>query len=64
MRRINRETYQKNPARYELRSGHESDAPLCPYGNHFAWIGFDKEEKEYVRFTKRLFKSLVQRIES
>lgn len=58
------ELYLKNPSQYELRSGNEENAPLCPYGNHYVWIGFDIEKQEYVRFAKSVFKKLVQNIES
>lgn len=60
MRRIDKETFSQSPQRYELRKGNAAEAPLCPYGNLYAWIGYDKEQQEYVRFSKRLFKSLVQ----
>ena len=49
-----------DPARFELRSGNEKDAPLCPYNNHFEWIGFDNVKNEYLRFTKSVFKILVR----
>lgn len=52
-------TYQANPSRYQLRAGDAADAPNCPYGNKFRWIGYDFEEKTYVRFTKSVFKLLV-----
>ena len=58
------EAYLQDPQRYELRSGHEEGAPLCPYGNHFQWIGYDKKTKAYVRFSKSLFKKLVRLKES
>jgi hypothetical protein len=57
------EMYQTNPSRYELRSGQESEAPSCPYGNRYEWIGYDLETKEYIRFTKSVFKLLVQQFE-
>lgn len=59
MRKIDMATFQNNPTRYELRSGHQSDAPSCPYGNKYQWIGFDLEQQEYVRFTKSVFKLLI-----
>jgi hypothetical protein len=52
--------FLKEPDRYELRSGSSEGAPLCPFGNHFQWIGYDKELKEYVRFSKSVFKKLIQ----
>ncbi len=52
--------YLQDPKRYELRKGIEVlDAPKCPYGNTYQWIGFDLEETEYIRFTKSVFKLLV-----
>ena len=63
IRKINMETYLLEPKRYELRSGQEEDAPPCPYGNRFQWIGFDKTTREYLRFTKSVFKKLVSQKE-
>lgn len=60
MRQVIMEEYLKQPNRYELRSGKTEGAPLCPYGNHFQWIGFDKEANEYVRFSKSVFKKLIK----
>ncbi len=52
--------YLEAPNRYELRKGVAAlDAPKCPYGNTYQWIGFDLEEAVYVRFTKSVFKLLV-----
>jgi len=64
LRKVNMELFLKNPDRYELRSGLADDAPSCPYGNKYQWIGFDKETQSYVRFTKSVFKKLVQLIEN
>lgn len=52
--------FNLNPARYELRKGTSEGAPLCPYGKHFEWIGYDLLEKKYVRFTKSVFKRLLK----
>ena len=60
MRKVNMEAFNAETDRYELRPGTAADAPLCPYGNHFQWVGYDKEKKEYVRFTKSVFKKLIQ----
>ena len=54
------EEFTIKPERYELRSGKTPSAPLCPYGHHFLWIGYDIEKQEYVRFTKSVFKVLIQ----
>lgn len=64
MRKVNMETYLSEPDRYELRSGIEPDAPACPYGNRFEWIGYDKISQEYLRFTKSVFKKLIQQKEN
>ena len=53
------EEYSQNPERYELRSGSEEEAPSCPYGNRYQWIGYDPETNEYIRFTKSVFKKLI-----
>ena len=63
LRKVNMEAYLLSPNQYELRQGTTDGAPLCPYGNHYQWIGYDKQAKEYVRFTKSVFKCLVREIE-
>ena len=55
--------YLEEPARYELRSGRETGAPLCPNGNHYEWVGFDKVAQEYLRFTKSVFKLLIREVD-
>lgn len=60
IRKVNMEDYLLDTSRYELRSGQEEGAPLCPYGNHYQWIGFDKLTGEYLRFTKSVFKKLIR----
>ena len=57
------EAYQQEPDRYELRSGQEKDAPDCPFGNRYAWVGYDKDSQSYVRFTKSVFKLLINKHE-
>ena len=51
--------FLKNPNRFELRSGLESGAPNCPFGNNYKWIGFDTAKNEYVRLSKSVFKKLI-----
>ena len=53
------EEYYLNPQRYKLRTGQAEEAPACPYGNRYQWIGYDLKQKEYVRFTKSVFKKLI-----
>ena len=62
MRKVNMMEYLAAPARYELRSGKSDDAPSCPYGNRYQWIGFDLQSNEYIRFTKSVFKLLIQEV--
>lgn len=57
---IDAETYRQEPDRYELREGTADGAPLCPYGNQYQWIGFDRKTKSYLRFTKSVFKAILQ----
>lgn len=57
------QAYLRSPQRFELRSGHEDGAPSCPYGNAYQWIGFDLETQTYVRFTKSVFKKLVNQLD-
>jgi hypothetical protein len=63
MKRISAEIYAQNPTRYSLVSGLNEGAPMCPFGNHYQWIGFDNEEQNYVRFTKSVFKKLIKQIQ-
>ncbi len=60
---INSEQFALDPNRYELRRGIEENAPACPFGNRFEWIGYDKKEEKYVRFTKSVFRRLITEIE-
>jgi len=59
MRIVNSEEFHLEPIRYELRSGNEPNAPNCPFGNRYEWIGYDLKTNEFVRFTKSVFKKLV-----
>ena len=56
---ITAEMFKVNPSRYEIRKGTLPDAPPCPFGHRFKWIGYDKEEMAYVRVTKSVFKRLI-----
>ncbi len=58
---ITASVYHLFPDRYELRSGSRPDAPPCPYGHRFKWIGYDKKEMKYVRVTKSVFKHLIRK---
>ena len=57
---ITAEVYNLSPMRYELRKGTLPDAPPCPFGHRFKWIGFDIKELKYVRVTKSVFKKLIE----
>lgn len=57
---ITAEMFKVSLERYEIRKGTLQDAPPCPFGNKFKWTGFDKNEMEYVRVTKSVFKQLVE----
>lgn len=64
MRKVDMHTYLENPLRYTLRSGAMyDDAPLCLYGNKLQWVGYDLKLKEYIRFTKSVFKLLIRKKE-
>ena len=52
--------YNYTPQRYELRKGTLPDAPPCPFGHRFKWIGYDLVDKKYVRLTKSVFKRLIK----
>ncbi len=55
--------FDRSPDRYQLRKGTLEDAPPCPFGHRFKWIGFDNEKKEYVRVTKSVFKRLIKELD-
>lgn len=59
IRKVDLEQFKLSPNRYKLVSGTIDGAPLCPFGNHYKYIGYDDESKEFVRFTKSVFKLLV-----
>jgi hypothetical protein len=59
---IDKSTFDKDTDRYSLKSGAADDAPACPYGNKYQWIGYDNLEGKYVRLTKSVFKLLIQKL--
>ena len=61
LKRIRKVEYDIDPNRYELRSGSETNATLCPYGNIYKWVVFDLKANEYVRFAKSVFKLLINK---
>jgi hypothetical protein len=61
--KITAEIYQQDPDRFSVVSGHQLGAPTCPVGNILQWVGYDKKEDKYVRFTKSVFKKLVAQAE-
>jgi len=60
---ITSEVFNLDPERYELRKGNSANAPLCPFGNHFKWIGYDLKSESYVRVSKSVFKRLIAEME-
>ena len=64
MEKVTAEMYDQDPDRYTLVSGHEEGAPTCPYGNMQQWVGYDRVEEKFIRFTKSVFKQLVQKKEN
>ncbi len=59
LHKVTMEEYLVQPEKFELRSGKSPNAPTCPYGNYYEWIGYDLEKEEYIRFTKSVFKKLT-----
>ena len=64
MTKVTMADYLLDTDRYELRPGSEEDAPSCPFGNRYEWIGYDLLKNEYVRFTTSVFKKLIKEIKS
>ncbi|HCU45370.1 MAG TPA: hypothetical protein DF610_11390 [Sphingobacterium sp.] len=64
MEKVTAEMYDQDPDRYTLVSGHEEGAPTCPYGNMQQWVGYDRVEEKFIRFTKSVFKQLIQEKEN
>jgi hypothetical protein len=53
MRKISRNEFEAD--RFVLREGFP-DFPPCPYGHTFKALGYDKQEKEYVRLNSSVLK--------
>ena len=64
MEKVTAEMYDQDTDRYTLVSGHEEGAPTCPYGNMQQWVGYDRVEEKFIRFTKSVFKQLIQEKEN
>ena len=64
MDKVTAEMYQQHPEKYMLVSGHQEGAPTCPYGNMQQWVGYDKSEQKFIRFTKSVFKQLIKHKEN
>jgi len=62
MTKITAKIYQQAINQYVLVSGFTPGAPTCPYGNHYQWVGYDLLNKKYVRFTKSVYKKLIQKV--
>ncbi|WP_134090290.1 hypothetical protein [Olivibacter sp. XZL3] len=62
MNKITAEIYEQNPERYTLVKGNVQGAPSCRFVNTSDWVGYDKEKSTFVRFTKSVFKRLVNQI--
>ena len=60
MRKIYLEDFDSS--RYILRVGFP-DFPSCPYGHRFKSLGYDLQNKEYVRFDKKILKNNLAKIE-
>ena len=63
MEKVTAEIFQQDPGRYTLVDGSTHGAPSCKFGNTQDWVGYDKVEKIYVRFTKSVYKRLINGIE-
>ena len=64
MDKVTAALYQQHPEGYTLVPGHQEGAPPCPYGNVQKWVGYDTTEQKFIRFTKSVFKQLVQQKEN
>jgi hypothetical protein len=60
LKRVDSETFHKNPHQYKLVSGKTKGAPTCPYGNQYQWVGYDLVNRSFVRLTKSIFKKLIK----
>jgi len=60
IRVVDAASYEANRERYELRT-FDPNSPLCPYGNQREFIGFDKQEKSYVKFTKSVLLKFLKK---
>lgn len=55
LRKVFKAAFDAEPERYELRAN-DAAVPACPYGNRYAWIGYDRRRNEYVRLVKSILK--------
>ena len=63
MDRVTAEMYAQNPERYTLVEGSTPDAPSCKYGNTLKWVGYDKVNSVFVRYTKTVYNRLISGVE-
>lgn len=61
--KVDAAAFDAEPDRFTLVNGNKEDAPLCPFGNHFTLVGFDKDQQQYVRYTKSVYKRIKSRLE-
>jgi hypothetical protein len=62
MDKITAAMYFENSNRFILVDGNTPGAPKCAYGNTHQWVGYDKETDTFVRFTKSVYKKLINEI--
>ena len=62
MEKVTAEMYQQDPERYTLMEGSTEGAPTCTFGNKQKWVGYDKDQGTFIRFTKSVYKKLISQI--
>ena len=62
MIKITAAEFNLDEQRYILVEGSQPNAPLCPFGNRFRFVGFDTKTKQYVRYTKSVFNKIKDKL--
>lgn len=63
IKKVNAEAFDAEPERFILVDGHHEGAPMCSYGNQLPLVGVDIMTKEYVKYTKSVYKRIKEKLD-
>jgi hypothetical protein len=58
IKKVDAEMFDAAPGRFILVGGHQEGAPTCPFGNQLPLVGLDTISREYVRYTRSVYKRI------